>query len=66
MMYNFKLVEEMAWFGFVSAGVALLEVLIRFDPETITSWETWAISLGGGLVRAFAGGFLAAIANRGE
>jgi len=61
MAYKFKQIEEMLWFGFVSAGIAFLEVMVRWDPEVISNWETWAVALGGGLVRAFAGGVLANI-----
>jgi hypothetical protein len=61
MTYRFKRFQELAWFAGVSAGVFALEVLVRFDPDTITSWETWAVSLGGGMLRAAAGAVLAAM-----
>jgi len=57
-MYQFKLIEEALWFGLVSAGLFFLTMLVKFDPETVTDWRAWAIALGGGLIRAFAGGIL--------
>ena len=59
MKYNFKLLEEVAWFAVVAAGIAVLETLIRFDPQTVTDWKTWAISLGGSAIRAAAGAAIA-------
>ena len=59
MKYDFHAVEEIAWVAAVAAGTFALEVLIRFDPETMTDWQTWAISLGGGMVRAAVGAVIA-------
>lgn len=63
-MYDFKRAEEFVWFGLVSAGIALLEIAVNWDPNVITDWNTWAIAGAGGLVRAFAGGVLAALAPK--
>ena len=61
MTYRFKRLQELAWFAGVAAGVFVLEILVRFDPETITDWRTWVVSLVGGMLRAAAGAVLAAI-----
>ena len=66
MRYDFKRIEELAWFGIVAAGVFALEVLFRFNPEAITDWETWAKSLGAGMIRAAAGAVLAAVTKPGS
>lgn len=63
-MYDFKAVEEMVWFGLVSAGIAVLEIMVKWDPSVITDWQTWAIAGGGAIVRAFAGGILAKLATK--
>lgn len=60
-MYDLKKIEEIAWFALVAAGVFLLELLVRFDPDTVTDWQTWAISLASGMLRAAAGAALARI-----
>lgn len=59
MEYDFKIVQELIWAGIVAVGITLLTVLVTFEPSEIGDWETWAVSLGGGLVRAFAAAVLA-------
>ena len=63
ILEHFKLLEEVAWFAFVAAGIAVLEILVRFDPQAITNWETWAISLGGSALRAAAAAAIARFAK---
>lgn len=58
-MYDFKRIEELAWAGLVAVVVTLLQVAIEFDPDKIARWETWAIGVGAGIVRAFAAAVLA-------
>jgi len=65
MEYNWKRAEEIAWFALVAAGVFALEILVRFDPETITDWRTWVVSLVGGMLRAAAGAVLAKLTKPG-
>ena len=54
MTYNFKLVQEVLWAAGVGAAVVALQIATTFDPDTITSWETWAIASGAAIARAAA------------
>lgn len=63
MTYDFRRLEELGWVAIVAAGMFVLTVAIQFDPDKITSWQTWAISLSAGCVRAAAGAILAAISK---
>ena len=58
-MYNFKIVEELAWAAAVGAGVFLLQVAAEFDPAVITDWTAWGIAAASGALRAAAGAVLA-------
>jgi hypothetical protein len=59
MRYDFKAVEEIGWAMAVGGGIFIFEILSQFEPETVTDWKTWAVSIGGGLVRAaFAAGLV--------
>jgi len=60
-MYTWKGLQELGWAATVGAAVFALMVLVEFDPEVITSWQVWAISLGSGCVRAAAGAVLAKV-----
>ena len=63
MRYDFKRLEELAWFGFVAAGLVILEALARFpDPvgTVLDDWRTWLIGLAGAALRAGAAVVLAA------
>lgn len=58
--YEFKAFQEIGWAVAVGGGIFIFEVLSQFEPEVISDWETWAVSVGGGLVRAaFAAGLIA-------
>lgn len=59
MAYNFKAYEEAIWFVVVTAAIQVFTVLVDFDPETIIDWKSWAIALGGGVVRAVAAAIIA-------
>ena len=60
MKYDFKTVEEIGWAMAVGSGIFIFELLSRFEPETVTDWKTWIVSVGGGLARAaFAAGLVA-------
>lgn len=60
-MYDFKRWPELAWVAGVAAAVAVLQVLMEFDPGAIVDWKTWAVSIGAGAVRAAAGAAIAVI-----
>jgi len=57
--YVYKRMAEAGWFAFVAVAVFALEVLVKFDPETIQDWRAWLIALGSGCIRAAAGALLA-------
>ena len=59
--YVFKRVEELAWAGLVAAAIFGLTILVDFDPDKIQDWQTWAIALASGCLRAAAGAVLAAL-----
>ncbi len=59
MTYSFKRLQELAWAVAVAVAVFAVSVLVEFDPDAITDWKSWAISLAGGVVRAAAGAALA-------
>lgn len=51
---------EIFWAAVVAIGLELLQVLATFQPEKVTDYRTWAISLAGSLIRV---GAAAAIAK---
>jgi hypothetical protein len=59
--YVWKRGEEIAWIALVAVVVFVLEILVEFDPDAISDWRLWAISLGAGCVRAAAGAILGAL-----
>ena len=61
MTYEFKRWHELAWVVGVAALIAVLSVLIEFDPAAIGDWRTWAIAAAGGAVRAAAGAAVAVL-----
>lgn len=57
--YTYKRAAELGW-GVVTALLIVAgETAISFDPAAITDWRTWAIGVGGALVRAVGGAVLA-------
>ena len=63
MPYEFKKWDELAWFVGMSMIIAILQALVVFEPDKITDWRLWSISLAGGAVRAGVGGALAWITS---
>lgn len=61
MTYRFQFQAELAWVFVVGAGLAVLQVLVSFDPTSIDDWQLWAVSLGGAAIRAGAGALVAAL-----
>ncbi len=59
MEYDFKRGKELAWFALTAAGSFLLVVLVDFDPDRITDWPAYAVSIGSGAIRAAAAAVLA-------
>lgn len=67
MTYKFKAWDELLWFAGVAVGTTVLTALVEFQPDEITDYRTWIISLGAASIRAAAGAVLAALAkSRGE
>ena len=50
--YIFKRAEELFWAGLVGFAVFWGEVLVTFDPDTITDWRAWVIATLSASVRA--------------
>ena len=59
MQYKFNRLAELVWAVVVAVGFFAVTVLVDFDPDAITDWKSWAISLAGGVVRAAGGAALA-------
>ena len=66
MNYKFLHLQEAFWVAVVAAGTFGIELLVRFDADTVTDWKAWAISGASGLVRAVAAGLIAWRATRGR
>ncbi len=63
MKYEFKVLPEILWAAGVGGVTAGLEILVKFDPEVIADWETWAIASGAAVVRAAAAAALPVFAR---
>ncbi len=61
MQYDFKRLQELAWFAAVAAGTFLLVLAVDFDIDTITDWRAYGIAAFSGAIRAAAAAVLAAI-----
>lgn len=64
MTYTFKQAEELAWVGAIAVITFGLELLMTFEPETITDWRTYGIAAGAGAIRAFGGALFARLGRR--
>lgn len=53
MTYTFKPIE-LFWAALTAVVTVVLQALITFDPNEIVDWETWAVGIGAGAVRAAA------------
>lgn len=62
--YDFKFLAELGWIVVIAVGVAVLTVLVEFDPAAITDWKAWGMGIVGGAVRAGAGAALALLGKR--
>ena len=61
MQYDFKRVQELAWFALVAVGVFLLVLAADFDMDTITDWKAYGIAALSGAIRAGAAALLAQV-----
>jgi phage terminase large subunit-like protein len=62
-MYDYKRLEELAWFVGISVGIFVLtEIAGHAD---FSDWRAWLPVVGGGALRAAAGAALAVIARTG-
>lgn len=55
MRYRFQPLPELYWGVVVAASLVLLQALFTLQPEAVTDWQTWAVALLGGALRAAAG-----------
>lgn len=55
MKYTFRPLPELYWALVTGAGIVLFQALLTLQPEQVTDWQTWAVALGGALVRALGG-----------
>lgn len=58
LTYRFKPLPELGWAVLTAVLLVLLPALVALDPEKITDWRTWAVALGGAVLRAAAGAAL--------
>lgn len=63
--YTFKLTQEMIWVLAVAVLTPLLLALSQFEPDTISDYRVWAVSIAASMIRAGAAAFLAAIGPGG-
>jgi hypothetical protein len=59
-----KQIYGVAMFLLVAALIPVLEALVKLQPEAITDWRTWVISVGAAAVRATAAAGLARLMER--
>jgi hypothetical protein len=53
--YTFRPLQELYWALLTGVGIVLFQALLTLEPEQVTDWQTWAVALGGALVRAVGG-----------
>lgn len=58
MTYRFKPLAELYWGALTAVALVLLPALVSLEPEKVTDWRTWAVALGGAVLRAAAGAAL--------
>lgn len=47
----------------IAGAVGVAQVLVSFDPATVTNWQTWAVALVGAFVRPAAAFVVAKLAT---
>ena len=53
------------WTGALIAGaLGVLQILVSWDPETVTDWRAWAVSLGGAFIRPAAASLVAKLVTK--
>ena len=55
MTYKFRPLQELYWSLATMCGIVLFQAFLTLRPEEVNDWETWAVALGGALVRAVGG-----------
>ena len=60
-MYQVRLSQELIWAVLTGAGIAFAQILVDFQPETVTDWKLWAVAGVGAIIRAIGVSVLAAI-----
>lgn len=64
-MYNFKVVQEMAWAVGIAVAVYVVGELVFFDAEGVADWKKFGIALFSGAVRAAAAAVLTVLRPKG-
>lgn len=64
MDYQFKPNQELLWAVYTALVLAIGQILVDFEPETITDWRFWAINAAGALARAVGATIIAFIGRR--
>lgn len=49
----------------VTASVPLVEAAVRFNPDAITDWKTWAVGIAAGSIRQLGAYAMAKLIERG-
>lgn len=62
--YRFKIPEELVWFLLAAGLPPILAAFATFDPEQITDWRAWLVSVIAASIRALAGAGLAWFGKR--
>ena len=58
-MYDYKKLQELAWFVLVTGSVAVLQVVL--EAESILDYKTWLLAASSAGVRAGVGALLAVL-----
>lgn len=61
--YRFRIGPELFWIIVTAAVIALAQVLLTFQPESVADWRLWAVSLLGAVARAVAAAVIAALSG---
>lgn len=61
-MYDIKFYEEIFWAAVTAAAVFFLSAVVA--SQGVTDWQTWAVTVGGGVARVVAAAVLNVIRSK--